>query len=160
AEQQRRAEHGEGARSGLEAAGEAPDQDEAVNDEEEACEIAEQRGVGELGPEDAAVPGGEIGGEEQAADDDREDQRPARQRLAAALAPGDEGEQRRRQRQPPEAGGDRPDMAFGAREAHQPRAKREHEIGEQQGGKGKALGGGLVHFVLKPLYPAAATPNQ
>ena len=132
--------------------GSAAQQDEAVDREQEAREIAEQGRVGELGAQDALVPGGEVGGEEQAAGGDRRDQRPAGKRPPRALPPAHPGEEGQRQRQPPEAGRHRPDVG----EPHHPRPGRQEQIGEDQRRKGEAGRGGVIDFVLQPRFSRTA----
>ena len=85
------------ARSPATGRGRRAQQDEAVDREQEAREIAEQGGVGELGAQDALVPGGEIGGEEEAAE--RRPRRSAPSRGKGRPAPcrqASEGEERQR----------------------------------------------------------------
>src|SRR5207237_9389465 len=84
---------------------------------------------------------------------------PARKRLALAVPHGEEGEEGNREREPPEAGRNRPDMADVLSKSHHPGARREEQICKDQRGESES-GDGVMHFDLQPLYPFAPAANR
>ena len=81
------------------------------------------------------MPGGEVGGEEEGGDGDRRcaSLRPG-QWTGWPVTPAISQQERQRQRQPPEAGRDRPDPAAAPATARGQRA-----AADQQGGEGKRM---------------------
>jgi hypothetical protein len=87
---------------------------------------------------DAGVPRGEVGGEEDRGEQDQQPERAARPMDRLADDSGDDEQEREREGEAPEAGGDRADVA----QADEPRAEGERRGTDQERGEGEGVGFG------------------
>ena len=99
------------------------------------------------------MPGGKVGGEEEGGERDGDRQRLARAMHRLAEHPREQPQEGKRQRQPPEAGRDRPDAAV----ADEERPGGQREIADQQREEGEAFDFAFARQSLDCFAPLAMT---
>ena len=96
------------------------------------------------------MPGGQVSCEEESRKCNRQQQRLARPMNRLPEGSGEQPQEGKRERQPPEAGGDRADAAV----PHQERTAGQREIADQQGDESQAFDFAFVGAHPAPLAAA------